>query len=390
MMKFPEITHISQVLGAIEGKDEFFHSEGSPHFDLVDYHLMDSHTFKDDDLLVAALRRECRGLLFHKDGTVARRAFHKFFNVGETDETSLDVLDLTQPHIVLEKLDGSMIAPFISKLDNRVYWASMRGSEDYHLMLKARYDGTAYEQMIIDLAARGLTAIFEYCSTENRIVVEYPEPTLTLLAIRGAETGIYSSRPDLEAIASEYDVPFVKPLAHSADTIEALFEEIRFLKNIEGGVVWFENGVLAKLKGEWYLHLHKVLSYFKFEKDIAWIILKGDQDDLLGILSDERRNKLITYQDALIDNLKRVANECEALAQIIMAKGLSRKDFALSSQKVAPSVKSIFFKNFDNLENTDFVKSMFEMALTNTGNQSKWSEFKASLDIDILWEVEDL
>ena len=57
-----------------------------------------------------ALRREARGLLLDaKTGAVVARRFHKFFNVGELPESDADNLDLARPHVLLEKLDGSLV-----------------------------------------------------------------------------------------------------------------------------------------------------------------------------------------------------------------------------------------------------------------------------------------
>lgn len=51
--------------------------------------------------------RECRGLIFcaetHK---VISRRLHKFFNIGELPETQAELIDITRPHIILEKMDG--------------------------------------------------------------------------------------------------------------------------------------------------------------------------------------------------------------------------------------------------------------------------------------------
>lgn len=188
---FPIITKITDVLAAIEGRSEFGVGKASQHFDLVAYYLLDSDSFKSDDPNISALRRECRGLLFHKDGTIARRAFHKFFNVGETEETFREALDMSMPYTLLEKLDGSMVGPFISKVDGEVYWASMRGSWDYNQILSGLYKGTSYETFVRELDAENITAIFEYCAPDNRIVVEYPKAEMTLLALRHRETGQY-------------------------------------------------------------------------------------------------------------------------------------------------------------------------------------------------------
>jgi hypothetical protein len=57
-----------------------------------------------------AIRRECRGLLFYPDGRIMSRRLHKFFNVNERDETQVHRIDLGQPHVILEKLDGCLAA----------------------------------------------------------------------------------------------------------------------------------------------------------------------------------------------------------------------------------------------------------------------------------------
>jgi len=58
-----------------------------------------------------AIRRECRGLIFDaKTGELLSRRFHKFFNINEKEESMLEnMTDLSGGHIILEKLDGSMI-----------------------------------------------------------------------------------------------------------------------------------------------------------------------------------------------------------------------------------------------------------------------------------------
>lgn len=118
---FPSIRHIDEILPYIEQREEFFRGNGSPHFDIITYRIIDSDTFSGGSEHENAIRRECRGLLFHKDGSVARRGFQKFFNVGETEETTEKSLDLGTPHSILEKLDGSMVAPFVSQYNQRVF-----------------------------------------------------------------------------------------------------------------------------------------------------------------------------------------------------------------------------------------------------------------------------
>ena len=123
--EFPLIRNISDVLPAIAGRDEFVVAEKEG-YTVINYNVMFADTFPDVDSgrttisgeriqnFDAAIRRECRGIIFDTaTGEILRRPFHKFFNVNERDETQDHRVDLSRPHAILEKLDGSMIAPFI-------------------------------------------------------------------------------------------------------------------------------------------------------------------------------------------------------------------------------------------------------------------------------------
>ena len=104
---FPHITHINDVLPHIEGRKEFrvMEKEG---YTVIHYMVALEETFKwdENDPIGSAIRRECRGISFDKEGKLICRKYHKFFNVGEKEETQLNKINLYEPHIVLEKLDG--------------------------------------------------------------------------------------------------------------------------------------------------------------------------------------------------------------------------------------------------------------------------------------------
>lgn len=104
---FPQINHISDVLPHIDGRDEFrvMEKEG---YTVITYAVAFEETFKwdDNDSVGSLIRRECRGISFNQDGVLISRPYNKFFNVGEREETQLNKINLYEPHIVLEKLDG--------------------------------------------------------------------------------------------------------------------------------------------------------------------------------------------------------------------------------------------------------------------------------------------
>ena len=112
--QFPKIQTIQDVLPHIQGRDEFVVAERDS-YTVINYIVSMSDTFEmsGPNDLTGAIRRECRGLIFDKAGVLISRPFHKFFNVNEREETQMNVIDLGQPHVIMEKMDGSMIRPLI-------------------------------------------------------------------------------------------------------------------------------------------------------------------------------------------------------------------------------------------------------------------------------------
>src|ERR1700761_5311430 len=133
--QFPHITHISQCLEAIRGCDSFYVAERERHT-IINYYNMGSDTFPpvilrgpdpgtDLQDFDAALRRECRGIVFGPDGTVIARRLHKFFNAGERPEGAVEGINLDDEHVILEKLDGSMITPI--PIGDSIRWGTKMG-----------------------------------------------------------------------------------------------------------------------------------------------------------------------------------------------------------------------------------------------------------------------
>src|SRR6478609_139429 len=99
-----KIEHINDVLPHIEGRPEFIVAE-RPGYKVIDYNVAFFDSFDDP------MRLECRGIKFDAKGKILARPMHKFFNVGERPDTQPELLDFSKPHIITEKLDGSMIHP---------------------------------------------------------------------------------------------------------------------------------------------------------------------------------------------------------------------------------------------------------------------------------------
>jgi RNA ligase len=188
--KFPIINDISEVRTAIKGRPEFLEIHKHDYI-VFNYAVATPETFPKVEGWKNAILRECRGLIFNKEGKLIRRPYHKFFNLNEREETSDDVLTYYDSNWhVLEKLDGSMIAPFYS--EGKIRWGTKLGITDItYDVEKYISNKPEYEKFATEVVNKNYTPIFEWCSNKNRIVVSYPEDKLILTAIRNNITGNY-------------------------------------------------------------------------------------------------------------------------------------------------------------------------------------------------------
>lgn len=196
--EFPLIRNISDILPAIQGKDEFIVAEKEGYV-VVNYNVMFEDTFQDpeesgiseQESLYRYLRREARGIIFDsKSDAIIRRPLFKFFNINERDETQLHNLDFSKEHWIDTKLDGSMIAVFMH--EGELVYGTKMVAPDFHDLVKEFVDASDvdYEGFCRKVIADGYTPIFEFMHPQKRIVIDYgKEPALTLLAVRHMVTG---------------------------------------------------------------------------------------------------------------------------------------------------------------------------------------------------------
>lgn len=320
-MNHVAIRHISEVLSHIQDRTDFIvaHKDGYSVIDYV-YALQDSF---DDPV-----RIECRGLKFGPDGSVLARPLHKFFNINERPDTQAHLLDFTQPHTVMEKLDGSMIHPAI--VNSEVVFMTRMGRTD--VAMKAERHLTAELRDICrGLLLGGATPIFEFTAPDNRIVVRYEESALTLLAIRNTVDGAYWPRNILEGTG----LPVV-PVHNSAANGSDFTAYARAVLGFEGFVVRFDNGLWVKAKGDDYVLKHKAKDSILQEKNILQLVLSGGLDDVLPLLDEADADAARAYRDSVEAG---VAGTVDGLARFVAAnENVPQKEFALDHVRRLPTL----------------------------------------------------
>jgi RNA ligase len=374
---FPRITHLDQVRPAIEGRDEFIIAERDWGY-VVNYMVSMSDTFPPVETELDAIRRECRGMLFHKDGTIMSRRLHKFFNIGERDETQFAAINFSLSHVILEKLDGSMVTGVFT--DGGLRLGTKMGITEVSMQAE-EFIATRpqYEQFIrwADQSC-GYTLIFEWCSRKQRIVVDYPEDRLVLIAARETESGKYASLQWLQEYGDMFEVEVVKTYQGSAVSMQHLMDETKDAEGIEGYIIRFNDGHMLKVKGEWYLRIHKTKDNLLHEKNIIELLVEEKMDDAKAFMLDDDRKRVEDFETDFWIGVNQTVKSYDHYFDTVVGNGLDRKRYALEWM---PTIKAqdqfapgIVFGKFDG---RDTRKMVLDLIRKHLGSQTKVDEARS-------------
>ena len=375
---FPEINHIDDVIPHIEDWQEFKVMQ-KDWYTVINYMVAFEETFslvRERSHYNMKIRRECRGMIFDTaTGNLISRPYHKFFNVGEREETNLDKIDLTQPHVVLEKLDGSMIRPIPTPEGFRL--GTKAGITD--VAMNAEYfvaDKPEYAKFIKSSFACGLTPIFEWCSRKNRIVVDYSEDQLILTAVRDMRSGNYIPYSQMVETGKNYNIPVVKAIAGDETDIEKVVDHIRKWDDGEGVVIRFDNGHMVKIKADEYILRHRSKEQINSEKNIIQVILNDSVDDMIPLLTSEDAQRLKDFQQKFWCAVDEVSSD---LTKIFKGGDMmypDKKEFAVEfvNRMLLPIHRPFMFGMKQGKECKQLLTDSIEKSLTSQTklNDSRW------------------
>lgn len=324
---------LEQALSAIKDKPEFKVIEKKDYV-VIDYMITTPTTFESEDALERIILSNLRGTAFSaKTGNIVSLPFHKFHNLGERPGYMHNELNFDNAETVMLKLDGSMIRTIRTEQESRGWVFGTRAGEtdvsqfvdDYLVELEktnsARY--TLFNAFVYSMIVSDMTPIFEFTSRKNKVVVDYPEPELTLLAIRQNHTMNYVPFETLKDIAKTYNTPLVQTFNEFNE------ENVRKWKAAEGVVVSFPDGFRVKVKADDYVMKHRTKELIRFEKDVVSLCLQGKLDDILPLVSKEESTKLLDFSNNLIYNILEYDSKMRSEFVELKFNEMSDKDFAL-------------------------------------------------------------
>lgn len=345
-MNFPIIRNISDVLPHIEGMKEFIVVEKPEGYTYIDYVYVDNSSFDN------AIRSECRGLIFDtKTGAILRRPFEKFFNYGEKD--TYDSIDWSHDHFVMDKRDGSMIAPFI--LNGEVVLATRAGVTDHAKKAEELIDWRTRGELQMAIQW-GYTPIFEWTSPENRIVLPYEKSELRLLAMRNIISGEYLPLHELRGWSMIFNIELVD-VFETKLTKDSIFSFRETAKDIEGFVVFFPKlNLHIKIKTDDYTKMHRAVSFLDRENMILPVVLDNLYDDILPALSEENQKRVKDYAAKVHEELTSILDGLYILLEDIQ-KMSTRKEQAIWIQgNVAKAYHPVMFHGLDGRNVLDSLK----------------------------------
>lgn len=376
--KFPKIETLDDVLPHVEGRDEFIVAERD-FGTVVNYNVVmpDTFTMQSPDDLGAAIRRECRGIIFDKEGKIMSRPFHKFFNINEREETQSHRIDLSEEHVRLEKMDGSMIRPIMSQGKPRL--ATKMGITDISIQaekwLKNQPDYEDKSDWLIHVFQYlECTPIFEWVAPYNKIVVNYDEEDLVLLAMRDNVTGEY--------LELDPEAPFniVPQYGSIQDDLKTYLENARELTDREGDIIRFSDGHMLKIKNDWYVRIHKTMDAIRFDRNIIALILNEEIDDVIGMLPEEEQVRCRKLEEWLWNALDNTVDRIETYL-CDARKYETRKDVAT---KFVPTLTDkravgIMFKVLDGKGSS--YQLVLDQIHNSLGSNVKWDECEKWLNM---------
>jgi T4 RnlA family RNA ligase len=269
------------------------------------------------------LAEECRGLILRPENGYCSDDFivgkcdilaypmNRFYNYGDINCAQVDL----KSSKIYEKLDGTCTILYWDELfskwcvgtrsvpeaDIKISDGDIEKDITFYDLFMQGLDNTLIEQNktqkhFFDSLCKSYTYVFELTSPINRIVVNYLETKITLIAIRNNST--LEELNILEIWQS--DTIIIRPKTYDLFSFEAIkaFADIQNPIDLEGFVLVDDDFNRCKIKNTNYVLAHKTKFTINASKrNILIAILNGTIDDIIPMLTQETRDKIQVMQN---------------------------------------------------------------------------------------------
>jgi RNA ligase len=151
-----------------------------------------------------------------------------------------------------------------------------------------------------------------------------------------------------------------------------LMEETKESEGIEGYIIRFDDGHMLKIKGEWYLRIHKTKDNLTHEKNVVDLLINEKMDDNKAFMMDEDRKRVDEFETVFWQGVADSIERYEKYFQLVLAAGLDRKRYALEWMPTIkdndPFAPGYVFARFNNRDPRELIMDEIRK---NTGTQTK-------------------
>lgn len=336
---FPYIENLSQMKSILEAKPELRLIDSGLGTLSVAYNISDRNTFKDP------LACEARGITFDKEtGNIIGRPLHKFFNLGEREDTLKNNVNFSDIFSIWDKIDGTMIS--LHRVNGNLAVKTKKSFLSNEAKRATQFLSKPENQNILKFCNElvdEFTPVFEFTDPENTIVISHKKMDVVLLHVRHIKTGSYIpyDDPDLTALVEKYNVKRLSPLnlkqtEKGTLDIDSVLEDLKVIEGIEGYVMQFNDGRMIKIKSDWYNAQHRAEAGLR-ERDVVKMFLDGTLDDVKGALKTDGYD--ITKLESIESNVLAELNKMETYIteKVELLKGLDMKSAALKINNEMPN-----------------------------------------------------
>lgn len=336
---FPYIENLSQMKSILEAKPELRLIDSGIGTLSVAYNISDRNTFKDP------LACEARGITFDKEtGNIIGRPLHKFFNLGEREDTLKNNVNFSDIFSIWDKIDGTMIS--LHRVNGNLAVKTKKSFLSNEAKRATQFLSKPENQNILKFCNElvdEFTPVFEFTDPENTIVISHKKMDVVLLHVRHIKTGSYIpyNDPDLTALVEKYNVKRLSPLnlkqtEKGTLDIDSVLEDLKVIEGIEGYIMQFNDGRMIKIKSDWYNAQHRAEAGLR-ERDVVKMFLDGTLDDVKGALKTDGYD--ITKLESIESNVLAELNKMETYIteKVELLKGLDMKSAALKINNEMPN-----------------------------------------------------
>lgn len=292
--------------------------------------------------------RTCRGLIvelprmkmLNGDERVIARPFEKFFNLGEWRE---DEVPWHLPHVITEKLDGSLGVAYVRPSDGKVAIAT-RGAfhspqaEHATKLLQERYPNWRpldTETVLFEILYAGSRVVVDYGATDDLVLLTRIHTEHQLEYTRVGE-GLWEWPGRIVKRFEGDRHGMMKAAATARGSV------------MEGFVVHFQNGMRIKVKADDYVRLHRLVCHLS--KRSVWEILATGKSlaEFLELVPDEFMTWVKVKARELESAAEKLQSRCEQVVEDArLAHGEDRKAIAEFIKHKEPEYFGICFLMLD-------------------------------------------